>query len=51
LTRVLGETTCKACGATVDSEIPADNWPSGAPGLADEVADALQRAFQRPDQD
>jgi RNA polymerase subunit RPABC4/transcription elongation factor Spt4 len=47
LTRALGETTCKTCGAVVPSQ-PDVEAASGAPGLSDEVADALERAFRRP---
>src|SRR3712207_2877734 len=48
LSRALGETTCKACGAAVPAEATSYGGsaePSGrAPGLSDEVGEALQRA-------
>jgi hypothetical protein len=50
LSRALGETTCKECGSVVPSEPELDAAAAGAPGLSDEVAAALQRAFRRPDQ-
>jgi hypothetical protein len=49
LTRALGDTTCKACGAVVPgADDPAQASQQGAPGLSDDVAAALDRAFQRP---
>ncbi|MDX6288176.1 MAG: hypothetical protein QOG53_3661 [Frankiales bacterium] len=48
LSRALGETTCKSCGSLVPSESDSAEKSSGAPGLSEEVADALARAFRRP---
>ena len=54
LVRVLGETTCRACGRTGDP-VPASPGDAGAPGtgspagLADEVAAALERLRRGPD--
>jgi hypothetical protein len=59
LLRVLGETTCRSCGATLESSAPLVPEPrqqgagesfrrpaAGAPpGLSDEVAAALDRMF------
>jgi ribosomal protein L37AE/L43A len=51
LSRVLGETTCKACGAAVggggNEEPPAGALHQSAPGLSTEVAEALERTFRR----
>jgi hypothetical protein len=50
LSRALGETTCKSCGAVV---VPSDGSSEpvheSAPGLSEEVSAALQRAFRRPE--
>jgi hypothetical protein len=49
LTRTLGDTTCKACGSVVPGQdVPAQTSQQGAPGLSDDVAAALERAFNRP---
>src|SRR4051812_38826470 len=50
LSRTLGDTRCKACGSLVETAGDIAAQVSGAPGLADEVAQALNRAFRRPDQ-
>ena len=48
LTRALGETTCKACGAVVATTAdPAEPGQESAPGLSAEVSEALERAFRR----
>ena len=48
LTRALGETTCKSCGAVVpDTGEPREPLSSG--GLADEVAAALRRTLGETD--
>ena len=50
LTRALGETTCKSCGAVVvPSQGRTEPAHESAPGLSEEVSAALQRAFRRPD--
>jgi ribosomal protein L37AE/L43A len=48
LTRALGQTTCKSCGAVVagdESETGAVH--ESAPGLSDDVSAALERTFRR----
>jgi len=48
LSRALGETTCKACGAVVGAtEDRSEPEQQSAPGLSDDVSAALQRAFRR----
>jgi uncharacterized Zn finger protein (UPF0148 family) len=47
LSRALGETTCKACGAVVPTVAGPDVGTPDAPGLSDEVAAALQRTFRQ----
>src|SRR5438105_2514347 len=48
LTRALGETTCKTCGTVAASgEGRGEPMHESAPGLSDEVAAALERAFHR----
>ena len=49
LVRRLGETVCRACGATTGSgeDGPGEVATERAPGLADEVADALDRLLRR----
>ena len=50
LSRALGETTCKSCGAVTSGDGAHDeSQPAhrSAPGLADEVSAALDRAFNR----
>ncbi|MFL6239117.1 MAG: hypothetical protein ACJ735_06465 [Actinomycetes bacterium] len=52
LTRALGETSCKSCGAVV---VPSEGHDEplqepaheSAPGLSDEVSAALERTFRR----
>src|SRR5436305_3386969 len=44
LTRALGETTCKSCGAVVKSgDEGGEAVHESAPGLSDEVSAALER--------
>jgi ribosomal protein L37AE/L43A len=48
LSRALGETTCKACGAVVaGASAPVVPVQESAPGLSEEVSAALERAFRR----
>ena len=50
LTRALGETTCKACGAVVPDGAAAEPAPSDAvAGLAADVAAALDRTLHAGD--
>ena len=47
LARLLGDTVCRACGTTIESDVADSRGGATTPGLAEDVEAAIARVLKR----